>query len=102
MRAKKYCYIAGAIGALPEEEYTANFKKAKVEVHELGFIPISPLDLPHNHGKTYGEFMKEDIRAMLAEDCGTVYVLKNFRHSPGALQEIQTALFCGLNIIHQQ
>lgn len=96
---KKKCYIAGKIGDLPEAEYKSNFEKAKREVFELGFIPVSPVDLPHEHGRTWGDYMKEDLIEMLKCDC--VYALRNWRRSPGATIEINTALAVGLNIIHQ-
>lgn len=99
MRMKK-CYIAGKIGNLPEEEYKANFERAKIEVGMMGMLPISPVDLPHNHGRTWSDYMKEDLAEMLK--CDAVYALKNWRLSPGATIEINTALAIGINIIHQQ
>lgn len=98
MNSKK-CYIAGKIGDLPVAEYTANFDAAKTEVINLGLIPVSPTDLPHNHDKTWASYMREDIIAMM--DCGTVYALRNWRFSPGAIVEIELAVKLGLNIIHQ-
>ena len=95
----KKCYIAGFIGNLPVEEYTKNFEEAKNEVVKLGYVPVSPLDLPHNHGKTWGEYMREDLKAML--DCHSLYALRNWRLSPGAKIEINTAVSVGLHIIHQ-
>lgn len=62
----KKCYIAGKIGELPIEEYTSRFELAKEEVKALGYIAISPLDLPHNHKRTWSDYMREDITAMLA------------------------------------
>lgn len=96
----KKCYIAGKIGNLPEEEYKANFEWAKGEVYSLGFEPVSPVDLPHNHSKTWSDYMKEDLVEMLK--CDAVYALRNWRTSPGATIEINTALAIGINIIHQK
>lgn len=95
----KKIYIAGKIGDLPEAEYKANFEKAKQEVRSMGFEPVSPVDLPHNHGRTWNEYMREDLIAMLG--CEYVYCLRNWRKSPGAIVEINTALSVGINIIHQ-
>ena len=97
----KKCYIAGKIGDLPESVYLPLFEQGEAEVHALGYEPISPTKLPHAHSKAYGSFMREDIREMLKEDCVAVYALRNWRHSPGAIQEINTAIFCGLDIIQQ-
>lgn len=93
------CYIAGKIGDLPEPEFKSNFEIAKQEVRDLGFEPVSPVDLPHAHGKTWSEYMREDLTEMLK--CGSVYALRNWRFSPGASIEINTALNIGMNIIHQ-
>ena len=93
------CYIAGKIGDLPEEIYKANFEKAKQEVISSGMIPISPADLPHKHGRSWSEYMKEDIIALMG--CSHVYALRNWRQSPGAAIEINIALQVGINVIHQ-
>jgi len=94
------CYITGKITGLTENEYTGMFQEAQHEVCKLGLIPVSPLNLPHNHGKTWSEFMREDLKAML--DCTHVYALSNWRQSPGATIEMNLALSLGLNIIHQE
>lgn len=94
------CYIAGKIGDLPEAEYKAKFEHAKAEVIALGFEPVSPLDLPHEHGRTWSEFMREDLIEMLK--CQSVYALRNWRQSPGATIEINTALAVGLDVIQQR
>lgn len=96
----KNCYIAGKIGGLPEVEYTHYFEQAKKEVKNMDLVPISPLDLPHKHGRTWEEYMKEDIIAMMK--CSCVYALRNWRHSPGATIEVELALKLGINIIHQK
>lgn len=96
----KKCYIAGKIGGLLQDEYINNFEKGKKEVEIMGFVPVSPLDLPHIHERTWEAYMKEDLIAML--QCGTVYALRNWRQSPGATIEINTALAVGINIIHQK
>lgn len=98
MKNKK-CYIAGKIGELALEVYTEMFEKAEVEVRKLGFVPVSPLKLPHNHNKSWNEYMKEDLKALL--DCGYLYTLRNWRLSPGACIEVELATKVGINIIHQ-
>ncbi len=93
------CYIAGKIGALPFLEYTEKFEKAKKEVEALGFFPISPVDLPHEHGRSWGEYMREDLTELLK--CHSLYALRDWRTSPGATLEITTAMAVGIHIIHQ-
>ncbi len=97
--SKEKCYIAGYIGDLPKKVYEANFKKASNEVIALGLIPICPLEIEHNHDKTWCSFMKSDLIEML--QCNYVYAMNNWRKSPGARIEIELALQVGLNIIHQ-
>lgn len=95
----KKCYIAGKIGDLPEAEYKANFEEGKKEVKELGYAPISPVDLPHNHGRTWSEYMREDLSEMLK--CDFVYALRNWTQSPGAKIEVELAHSIGIVIIYQ-
>lgn len=96
---REKCYIAGAIGSMPEAEYRPLFEAGVAEARALGFEPISPIDLPHNHDRSYGSYMKEDLTELLK--CKAIYVLRNWRHSPGAKFEIETAVFCGINVIFQ-
>ena len=95
----KKCYIAGKIGGLSEIEWRHNFEEAKKEVLAMGMQPVSPVDLPHEHNQTWGDYMREDLTAMLA--CEYLYAQRNWRHSPGAEIEIQLALAVGIHIIHQ-
>lgn len=99
MNKQHKCYIAGKIGGLSIAEYTQNFNIAKEEVLNMGYNPISPTDLPHNHDKTWSSYMREDVTEMLK--CDAVYCLSNWRNSPGATIEINIALQIGLTIIHQ-
>lgn len=94
------CYIAGKIGDLNPTVYKDNFERAKREVIALGFEPVSPVDLPHNHGRSWSEYMREDIIAMLP--CKYLYAQSNWKFSPGATIEVNLALSVGINIIHQQ
>lgn len=93
-------YIAGKIGGLPESEYKTNFEKAKLECIELGYKPISPVDLPHDHGKTWEEYMREDVRELTK--CDALYALRNWHDSPGARIEIRIANDLKIPIIQQQ
>lgn len=95
----KKCYIAGKIGNLPEEVYKANFKRAEAEVCALFFEPVNPVELPHNHGKTWLEYMREDLTEMLKCDC--VYAQKNWLRSKGARIEVFLALFLGIKVIFE-
>jgi hypothetical protein len=93
------CYIAGKIGDMPESVYRPLFEQAAEEVEALGLIPLSPLDLTHDHGRTWAEYMRADIRALMM--CGHIYAMRNWRHSPGATIEVNLAVKVGINVIHQ-
>jgi len=95
----KKCYIAGKIGNIPKEEYTRKFCEAENAVYALGYEPVNPVALPHNHGRTWAEYMCEDIAAMLG--CDAVFALRDWRQSPGAVIELELALKLGKTIFHQ-
>jgi len=99
MESKK-CYIAGKITGLPEDEYRNNFFDAVVEVRRLGFDPINHVTLPHNHGRTWKDYMKECLTALLQCDC--LYALRSWRESKGATIEVKTAMHLGIDIIYQK
>jgi hypothetical protein len=99
---KRKIYIAGKIGDLPEKVYKDNFKYAKDELLKNGFEDdetISPVDLPHDHGRTWSDYMKEDIQAIMT--CTHLYALKNWRQSPGATIEVNLANSVGIIVIYQ-
>jgi len=96
----KKCYIAGKIGDLPIEIYARLFKDGAKEVEQMGFEALSPIDLPHNHDKTWRSYMIEDLRLMVG--CDAVYALKNWTHSPGARIEVGLAVQLGIEIIYQK
>lgn len=95
----KRIYVAGKIGNLPEEVWQMNFLEARNEVFGMGCIPVCPTKLPHNHGRTWSEYMKEDLAAMLT--CDGVYAQRNWQDSPGATIEVNLAKAIGMEIIYQ-
>jgi len=94
------CYIAGKIGGLDVADYTERFETAKAEVLSMGFEPVSPIELPHNHGRSWEEYMREDIAELM--QCQCLYALTNWRHSIGATIEVNTAISVGIDVIHQK
>lgn len=96
----KDCYIAGKISGLSEEEYTSNFLKAKEEVLILGLNPINPVELNHDHDKSWLSYMREDLSEMLK--CSHVYALSNWEDSRGAKVEVTLAKELGISVIYQK
>jgi|LakMenEpi03Aug12_release.lakeMendotaPanAssembly.Ray.scaffolds.fasta_scaffold558115_2 hypothetical protein len=100
-------YISGKISGLTTEEALNNFERAEKYLHEnqnsLDSVYVNelvnPMKLEHNHDKTWVEFMKEDISALLT--CDAIYLLKNWGDSRGARIERAIALELGIKIIYE-
>lgn len=95
----KRIYIAGQITGLPETDWQRNFSEARAEVKALEAEPVCPTLLPHNHGKTWEEYMDECLRAL--RTCDAVYAQRNWQDSKGATIEVLFAQGMGLEIIYQ-
>lgn len=94
------CYIAGKISGLEENDFIKRFNDAVKEVELLGFEAVNPVELPHNHGRTWEEYMRECLKALL--ECEVVYALDNWRYSVGATIEVNLAVSLGMNIFFQK
>ena len=92
-------YISGAITNNPNAK--AQFDKAKQTLLELnkGYEPISPMDLPHEHSKSWNAFMREDIKAMM--DCKGIYLIEGWTTSKGARIEKELAQSLDFKIIYE-
>lgn len=99
MKENKRCYIAGKIGNLPLHEVDEKFNLAKEKVIELGYEPINPRALPHRHGRTWSDYMREDLTAMLT--CQYVYAIHDWLDSPGATIEVMLATQLAIPVIHE-
>lgn len=94
------CYIAGKVTGLPEAIYKANFRKAEIAVTILGYEPVNPVELPHDHDETWLSYMREALPVML--ECDAVYALPDWQDSRGAAIEVQLARDLGIPVIFQQ
>lgn len=98
----KKCYVAGKIGDLPEEVYTKKFFHAALEVqYQLGMEPILPIDVIHDHDKSWLNHMRADLIALL-QHCDAVYACIDWRDSKGARIEVQLAIWLGIEVIYQK
>jgi len=95
---KPTIYLAGKIGNLPIDQVKANFTKATRDLESLGYSVITPLDLPHNHDKSWPSYMIEDLQALIK--CDEVAMLSNWHDSPGAKIEHAFAQGMGKQIIY--
>ena len=85
-------YISGSIAG--DGDYVTTFARVEADLLAEGHEVVNPVTLPHNHGKTYAEYMKEDIKALL--DCDQIYMIQGWTNSPGAQFELQVANMCGV------
>lgn len=89
-------YIAGKITGLPTDKAAAKFEKAENLLRSLGFEPVNPMKLSHNHDKSWESYMKECIKALV--DCDRIHALPCYLDSRGAMVEVGLAE--KLNIPH--
>jgi Asp-tRNA(Asn)/Glu-tRNA(Gln) amidotransferase A subunit family amidase len=97
--SKNRVYISGKITGLTEKEALELFNEAETKLKKQGFEVVNPMTIPHEHGKTWVEYMREDLKAMLT--CDTVFMLTNWQQSKGATIERNLALTLDFNIIYQ-
>jgi len=87
-------YISGSI--TKDGNYYYKFEKAEKVLRLKGFEVVNPTKLPHNHNKEWEAYMVESLKAML--DCDSIYMIKGWTESKGALIEFQLATSLGFNI----
>jgi len=90
-------YIAGKVSGI-EMEARVLFKTAEIELLLQGHDVINPMELPHDHDKTWQSYMRECISAMMKADA--LYLLPNWRESKGARIEVQLAHNLGIKILN--
>ena len=84
----KLVYVAGPIGESTDAR--ERFREGTLEVAQLGYQPVSPLELCGgtihvNACHSWREHMVMDIRALLA--CEGIYLLRGWENSRGARLE---------------
>lgn len=83
-------YISGPITGT--EDYMERFARAEAKLKAEGYEVINPAEV-NSHlpkGTTYEEYMK--MAMMLLGMCDSVYMLKNWIESKGAMQEFNYAI----------
>jgi len=88
-------YISGAVSGTID--YQERFHLASKRLARLDYIPIDPCALPHDHGLSYEEYMKEDLKALLC--CDRIYMIPGWEESRGARFELATARISGIKEI---
>jgi len=91
-------YISGRITGI-ETEAPLLFAEACIEMRELGFDTVNPMDLEHNHDKSWNSYMRNDIKALM--ECDAIYMISNWVHSKGAEIERRIAMDLGMKVIYE-
>ena len=92
----KKIYISGRITGDPD--FLQKFAEAEKHLEARGFEVVNPTTLPHDHGKSWGEYMVECLKALL--DCDGVYMLKGWAGGRGARIEKRLAQDLGFKLIY--
>ena len=95
----KKIYISGQITGI-ESHAPALFEAAESFLRSKGYNPINPMKLPHNHGRKWEDFMKEDLKALM--DCDAVYMMSNYTKSDGAKLELHNAIWLKMAVFHEE
>lgn len=92
-------YISGPISGRTFEEAKSHFNMVESNLRHQDFEVVNPIDLPHEHGGTWKEYMKEDIIALM--ECDSIYMLKGWEDSAGARLEVSIAIGLGYEILFE-
>ena len=92
---KEKVYIAGGISNDPN--YKEHFSEAEKYLKELGFQPINPI-MPL--GFTYKEYI--DMGLSKLKYCDSIFMLKGWQESKGALLEHLYAQTIDLKIMYEE
>jgi hypothetical protein len=86
-------YIAGRVTGLPPNEAYTKFRAKQLELEEMGFYVLNPMEHVPD-GETWGNAMR--ICVVLLAAAGSVWLLDNWKDSPGAKLEHALALKLGI------
>ena len=96
---KQSVFISGKITGLPVDECIAKFAEAEKELRIHGYEPVNPMTLVGNPDMPWAEAMDITIKAV--EECNAIYMLSDWRKSPGAKLEYTHANYIGRQILYQ-
>lgn len=92
-------YISGPISGLPFDEVEKAFSEAESKMLEEGFEVVNPLNNGLPRESTWNNHMKADIKLLMG--CDTIYLLKGYEDSRGAMIEYDLARILGFDLIEQ-
>lgn len=105
----KKIYLSGKITGLTYEEALALFEYAEKEALKIAEEVINPMKLPFELFKpadpeniTWGEYMVNDLHAIMNLGIDSIYMLKNWEESDGARIEFFIAQTKKMHIHFQE
>lgn len=96
---KPRIYIAGPITGHDLAERWSAFKAYEYYFLDNGYEVINPMELPHDHDKIWGSYMRECIPALCK--CDYIFLMKDWYTSEGARIEFDIAMKLGIKPITQ-
>lgn len=99
MNERKRIYISGKISGTSKMEYHCKFMNAQHGLSAEGYTVINPIYLDF-YDLEYEKYMTIDF--ILLETCDAIYMLRDWKDSPGAKREKAYAEWLGLEVIYQE
>lgn len=90
-------YLSGPITGLPIEQARKNFTDAEARLKSAGMEVVNPMNLPHDHDKSWEAYMKECIIALMG--CDAIHLMKDWHKSRGASMEAYLAHALDIQIL---
>lgn len=92
----KRVYISGPMTGIEELNFPA-FNRAAVQLRELGFLVINPVELNPDPSADWHMCLRDDITALMT--CDTIAMLPGWEGSNGAHLEVHIAHRVGIRVI---
>lgn len=92
-------YISGKITGKEPALVEKAFNWTEEQLIKQGYDVVNPLKLPHEHGGTWVEYMREDIPHMI--NCDAIVMIDDWKTSNGAQLELDVAQRLGLKVYYQ-
>lgn len=89
-------YLSGSIKNDPN--YVAKFELWEQWLINAGHEVINPVTVDHAPDASYGDFMRNDIKAML--DCESIAMIPGWETSQGAKLEFLVATMCDMEVLY--
>jgi nucleoside 2-deoxyribosyltransferase len=95
---KTKIYIAGPITGHDLAERKREFTNVQAFLEDNQYKVVNPMELPHEHDKSWESYMKECIEALVK--CNAIYLMPKWELSEGARLEFTIASKLKMKIIN--